>query len=125
MRHMDMPALIARLGGLRPLGGSVLMPMTEAEIVAFEKQLGVRLPEAYRVLLGSYGASAFNGASPDHSLIVFRPIKPFPSHFKSGKGPFAVFFGKDRHEHDTYGLRECFKVFSGRMPESIIPIGDD
>jgi hypothetical protein len=121
-----MQELFARLGGIGPVGGGEFMPMTDDEIAAIEEQLGVRLPEAYRKFLATYGASAFRGASPDNPYIVFRSLTPLPSHItKTEKALFDAFYGRERHEHDTYSLRERTRVFSGRMPESIIPIGDD
>jgi hypothetical protein len=99
--------------------------MTETEIAAFEKEIGVHLPEIYRQFLASYGASTFNGSSPDNLYILFRPLKPLPDHFKSGKGLFEAFYGAERDANDGYSLRVRTRFFSGRMPESIIPIGDD
>src|SRR6266516_3087817 len=121
-----MEALFARLGGIKGVGGNQLTPMTEAEIAAVEEQLGVRLPEAYRKFLATYGASTFNGASPDNPYIVFRSLKPLPPHItKSDKALFDAFYGGAKDEHDGYSLRVRNRFFSGRMPESIIPIGDD
>lgn len=124
---MDMQALFARLGGIDGIGGDNLNPMAEAEIAAFEEQLGVRLPEAYRRFLATYGASTFNGASPDNPYILFRPLKPLPPHItdESGKGLFHAFYGTERDADDMFSLRVCTRFFSGRMPESTIPIGDD
>jgi hypothetical protein len=122
---MDMHAIFARLGGIKGAGGNNLTPMTDAEIIAFEKEVGARLPETYRQFLASYGASTFNGASPDNPYILFRPLKQLPSHFKSGKGLFDAFYGAERDPHDGYSLRVRTRFFLGRMPGSIIPIGDD
>lgn len=124
--HMDMQALFARLGGIKGVGGDKLNPMAEAEIAAFEKQLGVRLPEPYRKFLAIYGASTFNGASPDNPYIVFRSLRPLPPHItKSDKALFDAFYGGEKDERDPHGLRVRIRFFLGRMPESIIPIGDD
>ena len=123
---MDLPALFARLGGIRGVGGDKLTPMTEAEIATLEEQIGVRLPEAYRKFLATYGASTFNGASPDNPYIVFRTLKPLPPHItRTDKALFNVFYGRAEDEHDPHSLRVRTRFFSGRMPESIIPIGDD
>jgi hypothetical protein len=100
--------------------------MTEAEIAAFEKEIGVRLPEAYRKFLGTYGASTFNGASPDNPYILFRSLSTLPPHISNDdKGLFDAFYGAERDEHDAYSVRVRTRFFAGRMPESIIPIGDD
>lgn len=82
---MDMQTLFARLGGIKGVGGDKLTPMKDTEIIGFEKEIGVRLPDAYRQFLEFYGASTFNGASPDNPYILFRPLKPLPPHFKGGR----------------------------------------
>jgi hypothetical protein len=123
---MDMQALFARLGGIRPVGGDKIMPMTEAEIAAVEEELGSRLPAGYRKFLATYGASTFNGASPDNPYIVFCTLKPLPPHItKSDKALFNAFYGAERDAQDGNSLRVRIRFFKGRMPESIIPIGDD
>jgi hypothetical protein len=120
-----MQALLNRLGGIKGIGGERLAPMPEADIVAFETELGIRLPEEYRRFLATYGASAFNGASPDNPYILFRPLTPLPARFKSGKGSLDALYGGQKDEHDPYSVRVRAHFFSGRMPKNIIPIGDD
>jgi hypothetical protein len=126
---MNLEAIIARLGGIRGIGGGNLMPMDEAEILRIEQELGVRLPEAYRQFLLTYGGCEFAGASPDNPFIVFRPLTPLHPRFKSGYGPFDAFYGKERERRDKrrdlYSLRQCIHFYKGLMPETIIPIGDD
>src|SRR5260370_32382069 len=99
--------------------------MSEAEIAALEEEIGVRLPEAYRQFLATYGASTFNGASQDNPYILFSRLKALPPQFKSGKGMFDAFYGAERVAHDGYSLRVRTHFFARRMPETIIPIGDD
>jgi hypothetical protein len=122
---VDMQALFKRLGGIKPVASDKFIPMTEVEIAAVEEDRGVRLPEAYRRFLTTYGASTFNGASPDNPFIVFRPLTPLPPQFKGSNGLFDAFYGAEREAHDGYSLRVRIRFYSGRMPESIIPIGDD
>jgi hypothetical protein len=121
---MQMQPLFTRLGGIKPVGTGDFTPIPEAEIVTVEDGLGVRLPEPYRTFLATYGASMFKGASPDNPYVEFRPLKPLPPQFEGGNGLFASFYGAGRHSHDMNGLRVRMQFFSGRMPESIIPIGD-
>lgn len=123
---MNLEALFARLGGIRGVAGDKLTPVNEGELVAYEKQLGTRLPEAYRRFLATYGASEFNGASPDNPYIMFRPLEPLPPHIsQSGRGVLDAFFGGARDEHDSFNLGVRTRFFAGRMPESLIPIGHD
>jgi hypothetical protein len=119
-----MKSLFNRLGGIEPVGTDEFVPMPEAEIVTIEEGLGARLPEPYRTFLATYGASMFGGASPDNPYVEFRPLTPLPSQFEGGNGLFGAFYGVERHPHDMLGLRVRIRFFSGRMPESIIPIGD-
>jgi hypothetical protein len=123
---MAMQALFKRLGGIRPLVGDKFIPMAEFEIAAFEEQIGARLPEAYRHFLATYGSSTFNGISPDNPYIQFRPLNSLPSHVSvSGKGLFDAFYGGATDERDPYSLQVRTRFLSGRMPETMIPIGDD
>lgn len=121
-----MQALFARLGGLKPVVRDSFVPMPEAEIATVEERIGARLPDDYRKFVATYGASSFNGISPDNPWIVFRSLNALPPHIsKSGNGLFDAFYGGENDEHDPYSLRVRIHFFSGRMPESIIPIGDD
>jgi hypothetical protein len=123
---MDIQAMTGQLGGIRPVVGDSFTPMNEEEIAAIEKQIDSRLPEAYRTFLATYGASTFNGASPDNPYIVFRSLNPLPRHIsETGKGLFDAFYGGKQHDSDPYSLEVRICYFAGRMPESIIPIGDD
>jgi hypothetical protein len=121
---MDMQQLFDRLGGIEPIDGGEFTPVSESEIVAIEDGLGVRLPEPYRTFLATYGASMFGGASPDNPYIEFRWLASMPPQFQGVNGLLACFYGAERHEHDMLGLRTRIRYYSGRMPESIIPIGD-
>ena len=122
---MNFQEIFAKLGGITGVGGDKLNPMSESEITAFEEELGVRLPKAYRTFLADYGASTFNGTSPENPYILFRPVEPLPPQFRSGKGMVDALYGGERGPHDGYSVRVRTRFFAGRMPESIIPIGDD
>jgi hypothetical protein len=123
---MDMQALFARLGGIRGIDNDEINPMTEAEIVDFEKYVEVRLPETYRSFLSNYGAITFNGADADNPYIVFRSLGSLPPHIsKTGNGLFEAFYGGERDPHDAHSLRVRAHFFANRMPNSIIPIGND
>jgi hypothetical protein len=120
---MDMKKRFAQLGGIRPVVGNKLAPMTDVEVARLEEQLNVEFPKSYRSFLATYGASAFNGASPDNPFIRFRSLKPLPPNVSNNdKGLFSIFYGADVNE--GYGLSTRIRFYSGRMPESIVPIGD-
>lgn len=121
---MEMQELFDRLGGIEPVDGDEFAPVSESEIGAIEGDLGVRLPEPYRTFLATYGASMFGGASPDNPYVEFRPLEPLPPQFQGGNGLLASFYGAEREEDDMLGLGARIRYYSGRMPESIIPIGD-
>jgi hypothetical protein len=109
-----------KLGGLRPVVGDTFIPVTEAEVVAVEDRLSVRLPEPYRSFLMTYGASAFN------ECVEFRPVVRFPPELSSsGKGPFSLFYGSEAPAHEGYGLLRRMRFFSGRIPDTLLPIADD
>ena len=115
---MSWEANFTELGGVEPVRGDKLVPMPEEEIGRLERQLNIRLPEAYRRFLATYGSSAFGRD------VVFRPARDLPKQLaRRGRGLFGFFYGGE-HD-DLYSLARTVRVFSGRMPESIIPIGGD
>jgi len=121
-----MQSLFARLGGIRPIVGDRFVLMTPSEISGLERQIGGRFPDAYRHFLATYGASTFNGESPDNPYILFRTLTTLPPHItRDNKALFDAFYGGGKNEQDTYSLPERWRYFLGRMPESIVPIGDD
>ena len=63
---MDMKALVDQLGGIKGVTGGELTPMTKREIDDLEKELQCSFPETYRTFLATYGASSFNGESPEN-----------------------------------------------------------
>lgn len=123
---MDMQQVFERLGGIRPVVGAKLNPMNESDIAAVERQIGSHLPERYRKFLSTYGACAFSGESPDNPYIAYRSLTQLPSHISSdGKGMVDALYGGEIDDNDPYSLRVRILFFAGRMPDSIIPIGDD
>lgn len=122
---MNMQALVARLGGIRGIGGDTLTPMTTGEIDRLENELGCHFQEAYRDFLATYGASRFEGESPDNPFVLFRSLEPMPPQFEGDKGILDALYGGQKDEIDPYSIRVRVRCFAGRMPESMIPIGDD
>lgn len=115
----------AHLGGIKGIGGEALRPMSESELSLIEDELGVPLPEDYRSFLATYGGSTFCGRSPDSPFILIRPLQQLPQNFSSGQVMVDALYGCKRRDHDGYSLSVRIRFFAGRMPESIIPIGDD
>ncbi|WP_081444774.1 SMI1/KNR4 family protein [Blastopirellula marina] len=123
---MNVQQIFERLGGVRPIFGNELCPMNESGIIAIERQIGNRLPDCYRKFLSTYGACTFNGQSPDNPYIVYRSLTHLPSHISNdGRGMVDALYGSEMDESDPYGLRVRILFFAGRMPDSLIPIGDD
>ena len=123
---MEMQQLFKRLGGIKPATGTEFCPLQEVEILSIEEKLKCRLPEGYRTFLSKFGSSAFKGASPDNPYIIFRSLTPLPAHIsEDGRGMFDAFYGKEIKEQDAYSLSIRIQFYLGRMPDSIIPIGDD
>ncbi len=123
---MDSIAQFDRLGGIRGIGGGNIHPMTEAEISSIEAELACRFPEDYRIFL-IYGAVAFNGTSPENPFIVVRSLERLPPHISSDgqHALFDAFYGGGKDSHDPYSLSVRIRFFKGRMPTTLIPIGDD
>jgi len=118
---LDVRSVFERLGGIRPLAGGTASPMGEAEIAALEDRLAVRLPDVYRSFLATHGASCFS------QYVDFNPAKALPSTLSStGRGHFSLFFGaSDAGEGGIYGLERNRRLYAGRMPETLLPIGED
>jgi hypothetical protein len=116
----DIDHLLSRFGGIMPIDGDRFTPMSEGELDAIEKGLGVRLPEPYRCFLTTYGASM------PRKLVVYNPVKRLPPEIStSGKGNVATFYGTISDVDDAYSLQRRMQFFSGRIPANLIPIADD
>lgn len=95
------------LGGITTVG-RVQTPVTEDEVRSRESDLGVSFPPDYRDLLKTHGAASFG------KLVEFRTA--------SRKAPFSYFLGSNA---GTQSLAKRVKTYSGRMPNTMIPSGDD
>jgi hypothetical protein len=111
----------ARLGGILTFDP----PMTEEELSAIEKNLGEILPEDYRELVRAYGAAMFGAETwfrPMRSLSISpSPFKEMPSRVLEG-GAFSHFYGSSAGKQSLASHIERYKA---RMPDTIIPIGDE
>lgn len=120
--HMDSyEHTFKRLGGIVPAVGEEFVPMSEDEISALESTLPGQFPASYGAFLKTYGAASFG------EYIDFEPIEPLPATISStGKGHISHFYGaKSSRYKDNMSLERNFRVYRGRMPESLIPIGND
>lgn len=110
---------IQRLGGLRPDRGGPFIPMPEAEAETLERTIGTRLPESYRNFLTACGAVGFNGYVYYTSL---EPLRPYIAG-DTKCGHFGIFYGAAAN--DEYSVAENLDTYRDRMPEVLIPIGED
>ncbi len=109
-----------RLGGIEPIGGKEFDPLTEEAVCSIERKLGTSLPEDYRTFLKTYGACRFRGESDRNTWVYFEPLQPL---LKRRRPHFDAFYGSARD--DSYGLESGISLLVGRVPEELIPIGDN
>jgi len=93
-----------QLGGIVPYEA-----MSQEELLAIKRDLGISLPDDYRAFLQEYGAAEFG------ELVQFRPIE-------GEAGPLSHFYGSMT---GNQSLAKHIKTYTGRMPETMIPIADD
>ncbi len=104
------------LGGLMPLLEK-FNPLRQEELAHIERELGVKLPESYRQFLLEIGGVTFG------AMVVVRMIQDSPGGGPNKRGTFQHLFGADCEPH--FGLLETIQFFESRLPENVIPIGDD
>jgi hypothetical protein len=105
------------IGGLVPIGDS-FVPAEERELKCLEDSLQAGLSKDYRDFLKMFGASMFA------EYVDFHPLKNLPASLsKNGNGHVSSFYGAERDRFQP--LTKAINVFRGRMPETMIPIGDD
>ena len=115
--NQEIESKFRSLGGIVP-AGDVFIRVDEEELSSLETSLGAPLPRDYRLFLSEYGASMFG------EYVMFQPVHRFPMTISSGgKGPFSHFYGAKSERHQR--LIKKIATFQGRMPDTVIPIGDD
>jgi hypothetical protein len=123
---MNTEAIFDRLGGIYAIYGQGFKPLSETEIEGLETSLDCRFPDAYRQFLLKYGASSFRGTSDDDPFVYFRSITPLPDYIADGElAIFDTFFGTNNGPKQAYSLLTRINFYKGRMPSTLIPIGDD
>lgn len=86
-----------------------LPPVSETDIVAFEGEIGARLPADYRafVLARNGGRLQFHNSFEDHSVVCLYGIDD-----------------ANEMSDSSDGLRNGLEMFRGRVAEGFLPIGD-
>jgi hypothetical protein len=115
----QLEARIAELGGLTPIRGRI--PLDDQSLAKLEAKIGARLPAPYRDFVQHYGGSLFD----EYLQCVSKYILPaFLS--KDGRVPVGEFLGASSSADTKYStLEAAIDTYTGRMPETVIPIADD
>ena len=118
---MKLQERVSRLGGLVPIRGEELTPMTPDEVAALEAQLGKGLPSSYREFLLSYGATGFRNS------VSIRSLVPLPARLsETGDVRVSFFYGADDPSSvSAYSLTKSLRLLEGRVPPSLISIGGE
>lgn len=117
---MELAALFQRIGGVRPAFGDAFLSLTEDEIANIEREVGHGLPSLYREFLNKYGASRFR------TLMLFKPARRLPPTIsKAGWDYISSLYGKEPKGRTMCDLLVRLRYYRGRMPDSIIPVGDN
>lgn len=127
---MSFEEICTRLGGLRSaIGkklGNEIVPMSEVEINDIESLIRCRLPEYYRSVLPILGGATFDGGPDDSLTLVFSSATPLPPYISEiGTDVFSGFYGSVNQGNGGFSLLERIQYWLGRLPDSLIPIGDD
>jgi hypothetical protein len=124
--NQSVESKLRELGGLVPVFDR-FVPVTEPELRHIEATAGAALPPDYRDFACQYGLSTF-GQLVQFQLAQGEPVysvpgllaMPVPRH---RSGLLSVFYGGSG-DHG-YSLARAISVYQGRMPDTIIPIGDE
>lgn len=117
---MDFETIWKRVGGLKPITGDRFQPASLDALEGVEASLGSNLPDDYREFLATYGAAAFR------RLVRFSPVRQLPSDVSySGSDYIDAFYGTEPSSRDAYSLLHRIAFYQGRMPDGVIPIGDN
>ena len=125
--RFDVTSVIAALGGISPIGGTVhdpCVPVSEREMAQLEQRLGVSLPAAYRTFVGAFGACRLGPGVGDYN-IEFPWDSPIPEHISHTDSVlFGSFYGSDATRQASSRLSWQLDAFQDRIPEELIPIAD-
>jgi hypothetical protein len=117
---MEFEEFTQRFGGIRPVVGDTFLPLADGEIADIERAIGHQLPALYRQFLSRYGASGFQ------RLVLFRSARRLPPHISDWGGDYlSALYGKEPEGRDMFDLLTRIRFYKGRMPDSMIPIGDN
>ena len=112
------------LGGIKPVRGTEFYPCSDDEIQSLETEKGERLSEPYRTLLAKYGNWSFNDiASFPYSDVTVMEIKTGSPYELSEDATLSYMYGGN--EDYLYSLERSLETYTERMPETLIPVGDD
>ncbi len=90
--------------------------ITENDVLQYEKKLGVDFPQDYTNYLLRHSGEVIDGS----------PMFPYLESYSGGnKGVLGVLFGVLPNEDDDYDLLESFETYFGRIPNDLLPIGED
>ncbi len=104
-----------RLGGIRADQDGIFRPVSVEELSEIENEIGGRIPGLFRDFTLEFGAASFG------SVIDITPCLPIPQHISLFG--FSTFYGAK--SAGSCSLLVQLRIYKWRMPQSIIPIGDN